>query len=575
MSPSDFGERYFSVRDQLASLMSGIAALARDVSLDPTDFLPLADLRGGLVQPFTFATCGETNAGKSALLNALVAVPLCPTNAIPGPFAIRRYRHGETSSEMEMDAGLIDCVRPLDGLRDFHWIDTPGLSALGEPHLDAIHHAIREADLILCVLHVENPWGAGGWDFLSQLNDATLARTVLVIQQVDLRLPGELRIIRGHVEDLCQKRLGQRLPVFVVSALRATQAKNRNPIDLAEWRASGLAELEEYLDTAVCQSAQRWALLIRWRDQAASALKAVEDHMEDRVRRLRDHSRFLDEIEGEIDLMREQFVKRLPHHLAEVADVFEQEAQTVTRELSKRLAAFPSLLRLFTQVKVGRAVEDLFIDRLKAAVESVAHTDAAEVLDYCRLHWQALAPRVEDALGIPLGGELEMTRAMEKSRAAFVQRLGVAPGEGIGKLSVRRYLDRDLRLRHASLNSYAMATLLLTTAGAVCGALGVQWIPWILCGVAALFLVVGLIAARVTRRSIVRAHRQSLIDACGRFASTLRGDYEDALRLIFRDYAQCLGVVREHLVAENRAIEPRQRRWKEMLLHLKAIEQEL
>lgn len=575
MSHSNFGERYLTVRDQLVSLMSGIASLARDVSLDPADFLPLADLRSGLVHPFVFAACGETNAGKSALINALAGLPLCPTNAVPGPFAIRRYRHGANTADAKLDAAQFDCLRPHDALRDFHWIDTPGLSTVGEAHVDCIRNALGGADLILCVLHVENPWGAAAWEFLSRSDAASLSRTVLVIQQADLRTRDELRVIRGHVEDLCRKRLDRPLPVFVASALRGIQSKQRHPVDLPGWQASGIAALEQHLDAEACRSAARWAMLIGWRDQAESALKAIEDRMEDRIRRSRDQSRFLDEIEGEIDAICEKFIKRLPHHLAEVANVFEQEARDVTRVLSRRLAVLPSVLRLFTRVKVGRAIEDLFVERLKAAVESVANQDATEVRDYCRLHWQALAPRVRDVLGISLGDGSEMAETMNQSRAAFVNRLGAAAGEAIGKLSVRRHLDQDLRLRHASLNSYAMATLLFATAAGICGALGLHWLPWLLCGLAGLFVLGGLAAAVATRRSIVRAHGRSLEDACGGFASTLRGDYEDALRLIFRDYAQCLGDVRRHLVRENQAIEPRQRRWQEMLLHLKAIEQEL
>lgn len=273
--------------------------------------------------------------------------------------------------------------------------------------------------------------------------------------------------------------------------------------------------------------------------------------------------------------MREQFIKRLPHHLAEVADVFEHEAHGVTRVLSRRLGVMPSVLRLFSRVKVGKAIGLMFVERLKVAVETVAEADAAEVMGFCRSHWHALGPRVDDALGIRLGGDAAMEAAMEKSRVAFVRRLGVAAGDGVDKLSVRRQLDSDLRLRNISLTSFTAATLFLTTIGAVCGALDVPVMPWVFCGIAMLFLLGGVIAASVTRRAITRDHERALSDACGRFAATLRDDYEEALQIMFRDYAQCLGVVREHLVRESLAIEPRQRRWQEMFLHLKTIEQEI
>jgi hypothetical protein len=66
-----------------------------------------------------------------------------------------------------------------------------------------------------------------------------------------------------------------------------------------------------------------------------------------------------------------------------------------------------------------------------------------------------------------------------------------------------------------------------------------------------------------------------LLDTCSSFASTLRTDYEDALRIVFKDYASSLSVVRTHLAHERLAADPRLRRWQELFLTLKAIEQEL
>ena len=55
----------------------------------------------------------------------------------------------------------------------------------------------------------------------------------------------------------------------------------------------------------------------------------------------------------------------------------------------------------------------------------------------------------------------------------------------------------------------------------------------------------------------------------------LHADYEEALRAVFRDYAAALDHVRTHLAREKLAVEPLQRRWQELFLTLKAIEQEL
>ncbi len=575
MSPSNFGERYFSIRDQLASLMAGVTSLADDAGVDVSDALPSAvEVAGGLRRPFVLAVCGEVNAGKSMLFNALFGQPVCRTGVVPVTLEMTSHVHGARMRERNPELGVVERSLPLDFLHDFHLIDTPGTNTPDDFQRTLMRERLPEAELMMCVFPVDNPWGATVWNFLSDLSPAVIDKVVFVIQQADLREAKDLEVIRGHMRDLSMKRLGRLPPVFAVSAVRAYEAKRQTPADLAGWRESGMPELEEHIARAVCQSPQRMALLAEWRERAGRALWMIEDRMEEQVRGLHRHAGFLEEVEGEIDAMRERFVKRLPHHLQEVADVFGREADEVTRVLSRRLGLMPSVWRLFTRGRVGAGIERLFVERLESAVERVARSDADEVAGQCGGHWRALGPRVEEALGIRMEGQREMEEAMERARATFVKRLGRAAAEGVGRLNVRRQLDADLRLRNVSLTSFTAATLGFTTTGAVCGALGLRWLPWIFCGLAAMFFAGGVIAAVVTRRRITRDHRRALDEACGRFADTLRGDTEDALRMIFGEYAQCLGAVREHLVRERRAIEPRQRRWQEMFLHLKALEQE-
>ena len=178
-------------------------------------------------------------------------------------------------------------------------------------------------------------------------------------------------------------------------------------------------------------------------------------------------------------------------------------------------------------------------------------------------------------MAIDIGNAGPPDELLDTAKKRFILRLGRAARQGIGNLKVRNQLDKDIRRRTLALKSFTFMTLLLTTAGATCGALAVPWLPGILCAAAALFLTGGILTAAATRNSITADFRKRLLDTCGGFASTLRSDYEEALRIVFQDYASSLTAVRSHLAREKIAIEPRLKRWQELFLTLKAIEQEL
>lgn len=570
-----FGERYFATRERLSDVMRGVAELAADTATDLEGKLPLEEIDRGLGAPFLFVICGEVNAGKSTLINGLFGRDLCRVNILPETDRVLWYQYGAQSRDVEVTPVLEERHRPIGFLRDFNLIDTPGTNSIVQDHQEITARFLPSADLILFVFPVTNPWGAATWNFISEMPAECLQRVAFIIQQADQRDPLDLTVIQGHMKDLSMKRIGFAPPVFAVSGKMAFEAKRANPFAAKALAASGFPELERFISKKVCESPERNSALEGWRSQAASALRSVEDQIEKQTQTLNTQGRFLDTIEREIDDIRERFVQRLPRHLTGVAEVFESEAIWAAKKLRGKLGVIPSIFRLFTGDRTGPAMESVFIERLQAAVEAVAEKDGIEVVEVCRSHWNELCARVKESMGVDLGESASLDATLATAKTRFVQRLGRAARQGIGNLKVRNQLDKDLRRRNIALKSFTFMTLLLISAGATCGALGVPWAPGILCGLAALFLAGGTLAAMVTRKSITAEFQKRLLDTCGGFASTLRSDYEEALRIVFQDYASSLTAVRTYLAREKLAVEPRLKRWQDLFLTLKAIEQDL
>jgi len=570
-----FGERYLSSRDRLAGVMRGIVSLAEETHTDLTDRLPFEEIRDGLGKPFLFVVCGEVNAGKSSLLNGLFGRDLCKVSPVPETNRVTWHQHGPFAKTSEINAVFEERRRPIDVLRNFHLIDTPGTNSIVKGHEQFTRPFIDDSDLILIVFPISNPWGSATWDYISRLPEDVFSKVIFILQQIDQREPVDTPVILGHIQDLSMKRLGRVPPIFAVSAKLAIEAKKVTPPPSGALTRSGFPALENHIAREICHSKNRRQALENWRAQSAQALRLIEDRIEDQSRNLNIQGRFLEEIEREIDRMRERFVVRLPHHLSEVAQVFQTEAVVVSKHLHRRLGAARSIFRLFVGDRTGQNMEALFVERLQAAVEAVAKTDSSEVAEVCRNHWNHLGERVSQNLGIDLGKVDSIDESLFTAQRRFIQQLGRAARQGISNLKVRNQLDKELRRRNLALKSFTFTTLLLLTAGAVCGICSVPWLPVILCSASAAFFLGGVLIALLTRKTIVAEFQERLLDTCGLFASTLRSDYEEALRIVFQDYTDTLGAVRKHLAKEKSAVEPRLQRWKELFLTLKAIEQEL
>ncbi len=555
--------------------MRGVTDLAIETRKDLGENPDLEIIEEKLNEPLLFIVCGEVNCGKSTLLNSLFGRDICRVNVLPETNKVIRYQYGGVPRHWEVNDVFEERHLPMKFLQDFILVDTPGTNSAIHGHEEIVTDFMELAELILCVFPVTNPWGGPTWNLLSTLSPESLKRVVLIIQQADQRAAADIKVTLGHMADLAMKRIGQVPPIFAVSGKLAYEAKRVNPVSRDRLRASGFQDLERFISNHICESPERKSFLEAYRSQVASALHKTENHIDDQAHALNMQGRFLDTVEREIDDIRERFFIRLTRHLEGVAEVFERDAVWGSKMLGKRLAVFSSFVRLFTGDRTGPIVEAAFVKRLQTAVEAVAEKDGIEVVEYCRNHWDELGERVKDAMAVDLGKSDQLDSMLAAAKQQFVQRLGRAARQGIGNLKVRNQLDRELRRRNVALKSFTVMTLIFLIAGSTCGALGIAWLPMIFCGIAILFLAGGVFVAAKTRKNIAEDFQQSLLSTCGSFAATLRSDYEEALRIVFQDYASSLTAVRVYLANEKQAVEPRLRRWQELFLTLKAIEQDL
>ncbi|MCX8495028.1 MAG: hypothetical protein ORN51_02475 [Akkermansiaceae bacterium] len=575
MNHSEFSDRHFATRERLSEVIRGIAALSEETGTVLEHLLSGAGERMDLESPCLMVVAGEANADTPCFIHGLVGQDLCLGNTSQKPARLHWYRHGREIHNDTRSSNLEICERPVDFLRRFSLVDVPSAQVGSQIQLDATTRLLPCADLIFMVFPAANPWGAATWNAIATFPPETLEKTVLVLQQSNPCESSDLKVITGHVADLAMKRIGRVLPLFVVSGKLASEAKRTIPLAVEPYQASGYFELERFIGQRICESQDRQQTLKTWYERAASATRLVDDQIESQSRALSNHGRFLDTIEREIDDIREDFIARLPLHLAGVAEVFQLETIGIAKVLRRRLGVIPTIYRLFAGDRTGVVIESLLIERLQAAVDVVAENDGAEVVLHCRRHRQALDARVRETMGIDLKNADPLDEVLDTSKIHFKQHLAGAARHGVHDLRVRRELEKQIRRRNSELQSFVIAVLISTAAGGITGALGVAWLPFACCGLAAVLGLVCIVKAYGTRRAIEREFQSRLFDACDEFATMLRSDYSEALRRVCQDYASSLSEVRSHLFREKHALAPRLKRWKELFLTLKAVEQDL
>ena len=305
------GDDYFELRSRIGTDLLALAAALRETGGDADSATILDNLIASLKEPFVFVVVGEVNVGKSTFLNALFGQDFSSTGVVPTTGKILFFRHGDEHNVVPITPTLDEVYAPVDFLRDFHIVDTPGTNSVENEHQMITERFVPIADLVIFVFSAMNPWGASAWQFLEKVHREWMRHVVFVLQQSDLRSPEEIQVITDYMGQLTRQRFGRDFPLFAVSAKKAFLARNAGIERERLLQDSGFHALEAHISSIVRHNTARLNKLASTMRLARQILDSMRERFVLGMHQAKRKTGVLQELQTERELQVDRTLKKI------------------------------------------------------------------------------------------------------------------------------------------------------------------------------------------------------------------------------------------------------------------------
>jgi small GTP-binding protein len=248
------------LRDEKEALSEMRLALA-GLDMPRESLATLQDAILQLDELFLMVVVGEFNAGKSALVNALLGEKVLLEGATPTTSRVTLIKWGEKIAEQIVDENFAIYSYPLPLLKELNIVDTPGTNAVIRYHERLTEEFVPRSDLVLFTTSADHPLTESERQFLERIL-AWGKKVVFVLNKADIiENEAALEEVRSFVlkhATMVLKDIPEFFPVSARLAQRAlaeTNSDERNRLRAA----SGLDALEQYI-TSTLDDTQRLKL---------------------------------------------------------------------------------------------------------------------------------------------------------------------------------------------------------------------------------------------------------------------------------------------------------------------------
>ena len=357
------------LRDEKEALAGFQLALAEfDLPREALDSLQKAILQ--LDELFLIVIAGEFNAGKSALINALLGQKVLAEGVTPTTSHVTLVKWGEQAAEQVVDENFAIDTYPLPLLKELNIVDTPGTNAIIRHHERLTDEFVPRSDLVLFITSADHPLTESERQFLERILTWG-KKVVFVLNKVDIfEDDSALQEVRDFIIKHTAKILGDQPQLFPVSAKLAQRAQSEpDPEQRAHLRsASRLDDLEHFINATLDDTTR---LQLKFNNPLG-----VAEHLGDQARQsLATQAEALDEdkqtataLETVITEYERELHNELPPRLAEVENILHRLEQ-------RGLDFFDSTIRLTNIQNLMHG------DKVRAQFEKQVLTDVPQQIE--------------------------------------------------------------------------------------------------------------------------------------------------------------------------------------------------
>jgi small GTP-binding protein len=347
-----------------------------------------------LDEPFLLVVAGEWNAGKSAVVNALLGERLLAEGPTPTTDRITVLRHRERAGDPSPGPGIATVEADAAVLRHLDVVDTPGTNAVLREHEAVARHFIPRADLVLFVTSADRPFTESEREFLTAIRDWG-KKVAVVVNKIDiLATAADLDQVQGFVAAQSGKVLELAPLVFPVSARRALAALAGGG-DPREWEESRFGPLARWVGETLDHGERTRLKLLSPLKVGTRLAARHREVLEARGALLAADLETLSGIEEQLILFEEDQKRQLAFRLADVEREFFDLEERGTRFFAAtlRLGRLPDLVN---RAKVAQEFERQVVADLPRAVDAKVREIFDWLLQRDLEQWQGIAERVAE-----------------------------------------------------------------------------------------------------------------------------------------------------------------------------------
>jgi len=423
------------LREEKETLAGMQIALSRlDLSREAMASLQKAILQ--LDELFLIVVAGEFNAGKSALINALLGQKVLAEGTTPTTSRVTLIKWGELPAEQLVDESFTVYTYPLPLLKELNIVDTPGTNAIIRHHEKLTDEFVPRSDLVLFVTSADHPLTESERQFLERIL-AWGKKIVFVLNKVDIfENDSALQEVRDFILTHATTILGDQPQLVPVSARLAQRALSEpDPAERAHLRSlSRLDDLEQFI-TATLDDTTR--LELKFNNPLGVAERLIEQAGQDisaQSESLKDDKVTAASLETVITAYERELRSELPPRLAEV--------QNILHRLERRgLDFFDTTLRLTNVHNLIRG------DKVRAEFEKDVLADVPKQIE------EQVQRLIDWLVQKDLHEWQQVMSYLQRRRAENLEHL---VGEGLGPRETRRreLIDTVGRSVQNIVNSY-------------------------------------------------------------------------------------------------------------------------